>query len=213
MKITVLGAAGNVGRRVVAEALARGHDVSAVVRSSNKFAELPSGAVPKVGDAANSADVAKLTLGQDVVVSATRPPTNNRIQVVASTKALMQGVAENDVRLIVIGGAATLTVPGPGGRTVIEDANYLPVSARHIGRASAEQYEACLNEERVNWVYLSPPASLAPGLRTGQYRVGADELIVDSKGISKISIEDLAVALVDEIEIPRHRRQRFTVAY
>lgn len=213
MKITVLGAAGNVGRRVVAEAVARGHDVSAVVRDASKFADLPSGAVSKIGDATDAADVAKLTAGQDVVVNATRPPANDSTQVRASTKALMDGVAANDTRLIVVGGAATLAVPGSGGRTVMEDANYLPVSARHIGRASADQYEACRTEERVDWVYLSPPASLAPGLRTGQYRTGADELVVDSEGNSSISIEDLAVALVDEIEVPRHRQRRFTVAY
>ena len=213
MKITVLGAAGNVGRRVVAEAVARGHDVSAVVRDASKFADLPSGAVSKIGDATDAADVAKLTAGQDVVVNATRPPADDSAQVRASTKALMDGVAANDTRLIVVGGAATLTVPGSGGRTVMEDANYLPVSARHIGRASADQYEACRTEERVDWAYLSPPASLAPGLRTGQYRIGADELVVDSEGNSRISIEDLAVALVDEIEVPRHRQRRFTVAY
>ena len=213
MKITVLGAAGNVGRRVVAEAVARGHDVSAVVRDASRVTDLPSGAVSKIGDATDAADVAKLTAGQDVVVNATRPPANDSTQVRASTKALMDGVAANDTRLIVVGGAATLTVPGTGGRTVREDANYLPVSARHIGRASADQYEACRTEERVDWAYLSPPASLAPGLRTGQYRTGADELVVDSEGNSSISIEDLAVALVDEIEVPRHRQRRFTVAY
>ena len=169
--------------------------------------------VAKIGDATNTADVARLTAGQDVVVNATRPPANDSKKVVAFTKALMDGVAESGVRLIVAGGAATLTVPGTGGRTVMEDANYLPVTARHIGRASADQYEACRDEKRVNWAYLSPPASLVPGKRTGRYRLGADELVVDAEGNSRISIEDLAVALVDEIETPRHHQQRFTVAY
>lgn len=213
MKITVLGAAGNVGRRVVAEALARGHEVSAVVRDAAAIRKLPRAAIARIGDATDAADVAKLTADQDVVVNATRPPAGDSDKTRQFTKSLMDGVAANDARLIVVGGAATLKVPGTGGRTVMEDANYLPVSARHIGRASADQYDACRKEQRVNWAYLSPPASLAPGERTGRYRLGSDELVVDADGNSRISIEDLAVALIDEIETPRHRQQRFTVAY
>lgn len=213
MKITVLGAAGNVGRRVVAEALTRGHEVSAVVRDARVFGALPDAAMAKAGDATDPVDVARLTSGQDVVINATRPPADDRERVFEYTRALMTGVAQSNVRLIVVGGAATLTVPGTGGRTVIEDARYLPVSARHIGRASADQQEACQEENRVDWVYLSPPANLIPGERTGQYRLGADELVVDTDGNSRISIEDLAVALIDEAEAPRHLRQRFTVAY
>lgn len=213
MKITVLGAAGNVGRRVVAEALDRGHEVSAVVRNSADIAELPPAAKTQTGDATDAADVAKLTAGQDVVVNATRPPAGDSDKIFEFTKSLMDGVAANDVRLIVVGGAATLKVPGTGGRTVMEDASYLPASARHIGKASADQFEACRLEQRVNWAYVSPPASLAPGERTGHYRLGSDELVVDADGKSRISIEDLAVALIDEAETPRHRQQRFTVGY
>ncbi|GAA3564051.1 NAD(P)-dependent oxidoreductase [Marinobacter xestospongiae] len=213
MKITVLGAAGNVGRRVVAEALARGHEVSAVVRDARTFEALPEAAIAKAGDATDPFDVARLTAGQDVVVNATRPPAGDRERVFEFTRSLMSGVARSKVRLIVVGGAATLTVPGTGGRTVMEDASYLPVSARHIGRASADQQEACQAESTVDWVYLSPPANLVAGERTGQYRLGTDELVVDSDGNSSISIEDLAVALIDEAEAPRHHQQRFTVAY
>ena len=213
MKITVLGAAGNVGRRVVAEALARGHAVTAVVRDPAQFAELPNAAIACAGDATNPDDVANLTAGQDVVVNATRPPAGESNAVFASTRSLMEGIATSDVRLLIVGGAATLTVPGTGGRTVMEDPNYLPVSARHIGKASADQYEACREETRVSWAYLCPPASLLPGERTGRYRLGADELLIDSEGNSRISIEDLAVVLIDEAEAPRYHQERFTVAY
>ena len=125
----------------------------------------------------------------------------------------MDGLAQTGVRLLVVGGAATLTVPGTDGKTVIEDSNYLPVSARHIGKASADQFEVCLEETRVDWSYFSPAAQFAPGERTGKFRLGCDELLVDAEGISKISMEDAAVVLLDEAEKPWHHRTRFTAAY
>ena len=213
MKITVLGAAGNVGSRVVAEALSRGHEVTAVVRNSASANGLPDTAKFCAGDAGSVEDVARVSSGQDVVISAIKPAPGNRSETVATTNALMEGLAQTGVRLLVVGGAATLTVPGTGGKTVIEDPNFLPVSFRQVGKASADQLEACRSEPRVDWAYLSPPAHLAPGTRTGNYRLGADELLLDAEGNSTISMEDLAVVLVDEVEQPRHHRTRFTVAY
>jgi putative NADH-flavin reductase len=213
MKITVLGAAGSAGSRVVAEALSRGHEVTAVVRNSTGSNNLPTGVKVLTGDAGNVEDVAKISAGQDVVISAIRPVPGNKSETVATTNALMDGLAQTGVRLLVVGGAATLTVPGAGGKTVIEDSNFLPVSARHIGKASADQLEACLAETRVDWVYLSPAAQFAPGERTGNYRLGTDELLLDAEGNSTISMEDLAVVLVDEAERPKHHRTRFTAAY
>ena len=213
MKITVLGAAGNVGSRVVTEALSRGHEVTAVVRDPVRFHELHAAADARAGDAGNVEDVAELSAGQDVVINATRPATGSESQVVATTKALMEGLARTGVRLLVVGGAASLTVPGTGGTTVIEDPNYLPASARGVAKGSFEQLEVCRAEARVDWAYLSPPAQLAPGERTGNYRLGTDELLVDAEGISTISMEDLAVVLLDEAERPKHHRARFTAAY
>ncbi|MEM9529490.1 MAG: NAD(P)H-binding protein [Pseudomonadota bacterium] len=213
MNITILGAAGNVGRRVVAEAVARGHEVTAIVRSAALPAGFPAAASVQIGDATDRADVARLTERQDVVINTTRPPAGDTARVTRFTRSLLDGVAASGVRLIIVGGAATLTVPGPAGKTVLEDASYLPVSARPIGRASADQHEACREERRVDWAYLSPPANLVPGDRTGRYRLGGNELLLDSEGKSVISIEDLAVALIDEAENPRHHQQRFTVAY
>lgn len=213
MKITVLGAAGNVGRRVVAEALSRGHGVTAVVRNSARANGLPVAANLRAGDAGRVEDVANVSFGQDIVISAIKPAPGNKSETVATTNALMDGLAQTGVRLLVVGGAATLTVPGTGGKTVIEDPNFLPVSFRQVGQASADQLEACRSESRVDWAYLSPPAYLAPGERTGNYRLGADELLLDAEGNSTISMEDLAVALVDEAEQPKHHQTRFTVAY
>ena len=213
MKITVLGATGNAGSRVVAEALSRGHEVTAVVRNSTVTNNLPPGIKILTGDAGNVEDVTEVSAGQDVVISAIRPAPGHDSDVIPTTRALMDGLAKTGVRLLVVGGAATLTVPGTDGKTVIEDSNYLPVSARHIGKASADQFEVCLAETRVDWVYLSPAAQFAPGERTGNYRLGTSELLIDAEGISKISMEDAAVVLLDEAERPRHHRTRFTVAY
>lgn len=213
MKITVLGATGNVGSRVVTEALFRGHDVTAIVRKSASSNDLPAGVNFRIGDAGNVEDVANISLDQDILISAIRPAPNNKSDTVATTNALMDGLRQTGVKLLVVGGAATLAVPGTDGRTVIEDSNFLPVSARHIGKASSDQLEACRSESEVDWAYLSPPAHLAPGERTGNYRLGADELLLDSEGNSTISMEDLAVVLLDEAEQPRHHRTRFTAAY
>ena len=213
MKITVLGAAGNVGSRVVAEALSRGHEVTAVVRNSASANGLSVAVNIRAGDAGSVEDVANVSVGQDIVISAIKPAPGNRSETVATTNALMDGLAQTGVRLLVVGGAATLTIPGTGGKTVIEDPNFLPVSARQVGKASADQLEACRSESRVDWAYLSPPAHLAPGERTGNYRLGADELLLDLEGNSTISMEDLAVVLLDEAEQPRHHRTRFTAAY
>jgi putative NADH-flavin reductase len=213
MKITVLGATGNVGSRVVAEAQSRGHEVTAVVRNSTATNNLPAGVKVLIGDAANVADVSKVSVGQDLVISAIRPASGRESDITSTTRSLMDGLAQTDVRLLVVGGAATLTVPGTDGKTVLEDSNYLPVFARHIGKASAEQLDVCLAETRVDWAYFSPAADFAPGERTGNYRLGTDELLVDAEGVSKISMEDAAVVLLDEAERPEYQRTRFTAAY
>ena len=213
MKITVLGSTGNSGRRVVAEALSRGHEVTAVVRNPAGSNDLPATVKVLVGDVSNVEDVAKVSTGQDVVISAIRSTPGQESDAIPTTRSLMDGLAQTGVRLLVVGGAATLTVPGTDGKTVIEDSNYLPISARHIGKASVDQFEVCLAETRVDWAYLSPAAQFAPGERTGNYRLGTDELLVDAEGISKISMEDVAVVLLDEAEQPKHHQTRFTAAY
>jgi len=213
MKITIFGAAGNAGRRVVAEARSRGHEITAIVRNSSRPDNLPKGVKVLYGDASNVEDVASLSAGQGVVISAIRPEPDKKSETVDTNKALMDGLAQSGARLLIVGGASTLTVPDTGGKTVLEDANFLPVSARHVGQASADQLEACLGETRVDWAYLSPAAHLAPGERTGIFRLGRDELLLDAEGRSAISMEDLAVALMDEAERPTHHRTRFTAAY
>ncbi|GAA1537408.1 NAD(P)-dependent oxidoreductase [Actinomadura kijaniata] len=212
MRITVFGAAGGVGARVVAEALSRGHRVTAVVRDPARFRELPAAALHRTGDARDPGQVAALAAGQDVVITATRPVPGREHELAMATRALLAGLAGTGVRLLVVGGAATLTVPGGNGMTVVEDPA-LPAEIRDIALACADQHAVCRAETEVDWAYLSPPALLKPGERTGAYRLGTDELLLDARGQSRISIEDFAVALLDEAERPRHHRTRFTVAY
>ncbi|MFI1396663.1 NAD(P)-dependent oxidoreductase [Streptomyces sp. NPDC020681] len=212
MRITVFGAAGNVGRRTVTEALSRGHDVTAVVRDPARFSELPRAADARVGDAVDQESVAALSKGQDLVIGATRPAPGRERELVRTTEALLAGTARAGARLLVVGGAATLTLPGTAGTTVVDDPDF-PADWRPIAIACATQLEVCRADVRADWTYLSPPALLEPGERTGAYRLGTDELLVDSAGNSAISMEDLAVALIDEAELPGRRRTRFTVAY
>jgi putative NADH-flavin reductase len=126
---------------------------------------------------------------------------------------LVRGLAVTGSRLLIVGGAASLVVPGTPGTTVMDDPRYLSPAARHIGETSFEQYRACLGEERVDWAYVSPPADLFAGTGTGAYRLGTDELLVDVDGKSRISIDDLASVVLNEAERPRHHRIRFTAAY
>jgi putative NADH-flavin reductase len=210
MKITILGATGNAGSRLVAEAQSCDHEVTAVVRKESAINNLPADINIITGDAANVAEVVRVSTSQDVVISAIRPASGRESDMISTTQSLMDGFAQTGVRLLVVGGAATFTVLGTDGRTVLEDSNYLPVFARHIGKASAEQLEVCFAETRVDWSYLSPAADFAPGQRTGNYRLGNDELLVDAQGVSKISMEDTAVVLINEAERPSRQRIRFT---
>lgn len=214
MRITVFGAAGNVGTRVVAEALARGHQATAVVRDAARFAALHPGATHRTGDAGNPEQVTELSSGQDLVVNATRPAPGREDEHAAVSRALLSGLDRTGVRLIVVGGAGSLTVPGTRGVLAIDDPAYVPTAWRHIALASNAQFDAVRTTGTdVDWTYLSPSALLEPGRRTGTFRLGTDELLVDAEGNSALSMEDLAVAVLDEAEHPEHHRSRFTAGY
>lgn len=213
MKITVFGAAGDVGSRIVAEALARNHQVKAVTRNSTQFDKLTTGVEACTGDAANIDDVIRLSLGQDLVISAVRPPSGDEASLANITQSILTGVAKTQVRLLIVGGAASLTIPGQTVMTVLTAPNFLPDSVVSIAKACFAQHEVCKSDKNAIWTYISPPAMLTPGTRTGEYRLGKDELVCDANGTSQISMEDFAVVLLDEAEQPKHYKTRFTAAY
>lgn len=210
MRITVVGAAGMVGARVVTEAARRGHDVTAVFRTSRP-ATLPAGVTSAEGDATDPDRMSALFGGADAVVAATRPAPGHEHTAVATTRTLLDAAAAVGTRVLVVGGAAPLRVPGHPGRLVLDSPEHVPSEFRTLAAASAAQLDVC-RTHRADWVYLSPPAVLAPGRRTGRYRRGATTLVTAADGTSRISAEDLAVAVLDELENPGGD-QHFTVGY
>ncbi|WP_067718131.1 NAD(P)-dependent oxidoreductase [Nocardia yamanashiensis] len=217
MRITIFGASGGVGSRTVREAIERGHEVVAVARQRAGLVDLPASAERRTGDVSDPAQVAELSAGSDLVISATRPVAGQESELVRAAEALLEGLADSEIRLLVVGGAGSLTVPGTG-KTVLEQPDF-PADWVPIAEACNRQLAVFQGAARqadggsVDWAYVSPAAMLEPGVRTGSYRLGADELIVDDEGNSAISMEDMAVALLDEAERPKHHRTRFTVGY
>ncbi len=213
MNIIVFGASGDVGCRIVAEALVREHDVTAVVRRETQVQTLPTSATVRIADAARTERVAELMAGHDLAISALRPPDGQEETLVALTRSVLRAAALSGLRIIVVGGAASLTMPDRKGHTVLTAPGFLPQAVVPIATACQAQYDLIAAERHADWSYLCPPALLTPGMRTGRYRLGSDVLVVDADGGSAISMEDFAVALIDEAEAPRHRQARFTVAH
>jgi putative NADH-flavin reductase len=212
MRITVFGATGTVGRQVVAESVRRGHDVTAVSRDPARSPAPPPGVRSLAADVGSVEDVADATRGQDLAISATRPGAGHENELVAMTIALLGGLARTGVRALIVGGAGSLTVPGSAD-LVADDPRFVPPAWRAIAMACVDQLAVCRADSRVDWTYVSPPALLVPGERTGRYRLGGDELLVDTEGRSVISVQDFAVVLLDEAERRRHLRTRITAAY
>lgn len=210
MKIAVVGAAGMVGSRVVNEAASRGHDLIAVFRKARPAA-LPPDVIAVEGDADDPDHMSSLLDGTDAIVAATRPAPGHEHTVARTTTALLDAAMTARTRILVVGGAAPLRIPGHPDRLVLDSPQYVPQEWRTLAAASAVQLDTCRTHP-ANWVYLSPPAVLEPGRRTGTYRRGTTTLITTADGTSRISAEDLAVAVLDELEIPREHKH-FTVGY
>ncbi|PHP66774.1 3-beta hydroxysteroid dehydrogenase [Zhengella mangrovi] len=203
MKIAVIGAAGNAGQRIVSEALSRGHQITAIGPTASKLEAL--GDVTAVtGDITAPDDLASKLAGHDIVVSAVR-------FVRYEPKQLLDAVRKSGVsRLAVIGGAGSLTSPAGG---LVKDGPNFPAVALPEATAGGKVLDALQDESDIDWTFLSPSAIFAAGERTGDFRLGKDELLIAADGKSHISFEDFAVAFLDEIEMPKHSRQRFTVGY
>ncbi len=203
MNVAVIGATGRIGSRIVVEVLARGHGVTAIVRHPE--AVPPHERLrPRHGDLRELQDLVPLLAQHDAVVTATR-------YLEIDHAALIDAIKRSGARrLLVVGGAGSLVTPS--GRP-FGDTGELAPAVQAASDAARDFLTALRGESELDWTYLSPSARIFPGARTGKFRLGGDALIVAADGTSSISLEDFAVALVDELERPRHSRRRFTVGY
>ncbi|HGM6985270.1 NAD(P)-dependent oxidoreductase [Serratia sp. TSA_105.2] len=213
MKVAIIGATGFVGRRVVDEALARGIQVTAIARQKKELPEHANLTVA-LGDVADTAWLAGQLRGQDAVISAYNPgwgEDNLYEKTTRGAQQILTAVEQAGVkRLLVVGGAGSLEV-APGVELV--DTPQFPDNIRPGAQAVRDLRNTLRNESALDWTYLSPAALLEPGKRTGQFRLGTTQLLMNGEAPASISVEDLAVAIVDEIEKPQFIRAQFTAAY
>src|SRR5580693_898409 len=212
-KIMLIGSSGMVGQRVLHEALNRGHHVTALVRDTSGTGEHRAELDYHTGDIFKPETVAAAAVDHDVVVSAYGPGKGDSNLEVKAAHSLIEALTRVEpIRLIVVSGAGTLEVK-PGVQLV--DAPDFPAEWKAIALAHREALDVYRKAgfAGFDWTALSPAALIEPGARTGHYRTGTDQLLVDDKDKSYISAEDFAVAILDEIEKPRFQGQRFTVAY
>jgi len=202
MRIALIGASGNAGSRILTELVGRGHDVTAIVRNPDAVPNLPK-VVAKKGDVFEPSGLAELLKGHDAVVSSVHFTASDPTKLIEAVRA--SGVS----RYVVVGGAGSLEV-APGVRLI--DTPEFPDAYKPEASAGAQFLELLRAEPTLDWTFLSPSLMFGPGERTGAFRTGRDQLLTNSDG-SSISFEDFAVALVDELEDPKHSRQRFTVGY
>ncbi|WP_431099465.1 NAD(P)-dependent oxidoreductase [Polaromonas aquatica] len=213
MNIALIGATGFVGAPILSELLSRGHQVTVLTRNLGKIA-LQKSLTLAAADALHADQVARAVAGHDAVISAYNPgwnePKIHDLHLQAS-KAIVDGVKQAGVkRLLVVGGAGSLYV-APGLQLV--DTPQFPAEYKQGALAAREALNQLKLETSLDWSFVSPPIGLAPGERTGKYRLGADDLLPGQGDTpAGISVADLAVAIVDEIENARHVRRRFTVA-
>jgi putative NADH-flavin reductase len=202
MKVAVIGASGRGGSRIVAELVRRGHQVTAIARNPEKV-EAHAQVTPKKGDLYDPG-ISALLAGHDAVVSAVHFLDSDPGTLIEAVRA--SGVK----RYFVMGGAGSLEV-APGVKLI--DTPEFPAIYKDEAAKGGVFLDRLRREKDIDWTFLSPPALIDFGDRTGKFRIGKDQLLVDGKGDSKISFEDFAIAAVDELEKPKHSRQRFTVGY
>jgi putative NADH-flavin reductase len=203
MKIAVAGASGRAGSCITAELARRGHQVTGIARNPRRLPATPASRQSR-GDANDRAALAKLWAGHEAAVSS--------INFLASDIETLIGAAKDSgvPRYLVVGGAGSLEV-APGVRLVTTPT--FPAQYKAEAEKGAAFLDRLRQETALNWTFISPSALFVPGERTGKFRLGTDQLLVDKDGKSSISFADFAVALADEVERPAHLRARFTVGY
>ncbi|WP_439516562.1 NAD(P)-dependent oxidoreductase [Sediminibacterium sp.] len=216
MKVALIGASGFVGNAILNELLQRGHQVTAIVRSANKISPAENVTVV-VANVLNETELSNAIVRHDAVISAYNAGwTNPNLyhEFLQGSQAIQEAVKKSGIkRLIVVGGAGSLFV-APDQQIV--DTEGFPEEWKP-GALAARDYLNILKEEKeLDWTFLSPAVEMhqgTSGIRKGTYRTGLDNPVFDENNRSVISVEDVAVAIIDELENPKHLRQRFTVAY
>lgn len=203
MKVALMGATGHVGSRLLAELLRRGHEVTGIARDTSKVTGQPRLTLHDA-DASQPHQLLPLLKVHDAVASALKFATTDAAALINTVKQAAVS------RLLMVGGAGTLEVVP--GKLLLDTPDFLPAWLPEAvgGRQFLDALRA---EHTLDWTFLSPSALFVPGERTGKFRLGGDALLADAHGKSWISMEDYAIAFVDELETPRHSRQRFTVGY
>jgi len=209
MHIALYGATGKSGSRILSELLSRGHQVTAIIRDPAKLASR-LGLTVVEGDVSSAEAIASKIAGIDAVISAYAPPPDDTDQLLPVTERFIQAAQQAGLpRLLIVGGAGSLEV-APGVSLIASGhvpAEWLPIATSHAKALDL------LKKSSINWTYFSPAAFFEPGERTGKFRLGKDALIANEQHDSRISLEDYAIALVDELESPQHERARFTIGY
>lgn len=203
MKVALIGATGNIGTKILAELVARGHMVTAIARNPEKLS--PSAKVKVVAADADDTDaLADALRGHDAVISSVPFAPGLSESIIAAVK--QSGIK----RYIMVGGAGSLEV-APG--KMLKETLTLPEPIKKILDEAAAILARLRGEHELEWTFFSPAAEIGPGERTGKFRLGGDQLVTDANGKSRISYDDYAIALVDELERGQHIRKRFTIAY
>jgi putative NADH-flavin reductase len=211
MKVIVFGGSGALGSRLIDEALRRGHEVTGVARDPSGIADHDGAVTALAADATQPDSVAAVAEDHDVALSAVTQHQNPQVLSEVAL-GLLDGLSRAGVtQLVVAGGAGSLKVPS--GQRLMDTpdfhAEWKPEA--HAAADALAVFQASTGD--VDWSYVSPGALLEPGERTGSYRVGGDELLTDADGRSRITMEDFAIAMLDEAEAPNHSRRRFTAAH
>ena len=218
MKVALIGASGFVGSKILAEALQRGHQVTAIVRNPEKI-QPDKNLNTKKADVLNVDELSKLLAGHDVIVSAFNPArgvagAHVYDLHVQGHKGILAAAKKSGVkRFLGVGGAASLKTPE--GIELIDSPQF-PAAYEQFKpgiRGTRELYYLLKQEPALDWVFIAPSVVIAPGERSGKFRIGKDHVLYNDKGESKISLEDYAVALVDEMERPQHHNERITIGY
>ena len=214
-KIVIIGATGYVGSAILKEALGRGHQVKAIVRDPSKLTLIHPHLKVVGGNVTDTDFLSRELAKSDAVISAFNPGWSNPNiyeETLEGYGSILCAVRNSGVhRFLMVGGAGSLSVAP--GRQLMDEPD-VPKKLLPGIRGMAKVYtDLLLPEKSVDWVFLSPAANMAPGERTGKFRLGKDELIVDESGDSNISVEDFAVAMIDELEQEKHHQERFTLGY